>query len=123
VLRRIELIEPVQQFTTSNGSKHIEPAFKHGLLGSSPEAVADVWINKLRGPYKKSGGNIPRNAKFYFTELGWQEVGRKVVEACQRSRQDYRVVKVKEESVNVVWRNRHYGYEVAAQPRKRIGAP
>jgi hypothetical protein len=42
-----------------------------------------------------------------------------VVEACGHSGQRYRVIAVKEDSVNVVWRDKVTDLEVAAQPRKR----
>jgi len=84
-------------------------------MGFSHGDVVDAWIYSLRGPDR----SIPRNAKFYFTEKGWKEVGRKVVAACQRVGQDYRVIKVKHKDVHVVWKDKHTGYEVAAQPRKK----
>jgi hypothetical protein len=75
----------------------------------------DAWFGKLRGPDRP----IPKNAKFYFTEHGWREIGRHVVAACKYEEQAYRVIRVKERDVNVVWRDRHYDTEVAAQPRKK----
>ena len=102
MFRRVELIDP-------------DGKLKHGLCGLSQEKVIDAWFDKLRGPNR----SIPLNAKFYFTELGWKEVGRQVIIACQQVGQAYRVIKVKENSVNVVWRDQHSGLEVAAQPKKR----
>jgi hypothetical protein len=101
LFRRVELIDP-------------DHNLKHGLCGLSQEQVIDAWINKLRGPKR----SIPPNAKFYFTELGWKEVGRQVIAACQQVGQAYRVIKVKEKSVNIVWRDKHAGLEVAVQPKK-----
>lgn len=75
----------------------------------------ETWIDKLRGPDRP----IPRNAKFYFTERGWREIGRKVVAACKKEGQEYRVIRVKERDVNVVWRDHHYDTEVATQLRKK----
>lgn len=82
-------------------------------------AIIETWIDKLRGPDRP----IPRNAKFYFTERGWREIGRKVVAACKSEGQAYLVIRVKERDVNVVWRDRHYDTEVAAQPRKKRHSP
>ncbi len=84
---------------------------KYGLCGLSFDEVIDAWVHVLRGPKR----NIPQNAKFYFTESGWKNVGKNVVAACQRVGQRYRVIKVKEKSINVVWRDK---FEVAAQPKK-----
>ena len=116
MLRRIEIIHPAEEITLPDGSLESFPAVKQGLMGVAHSEVINAWFDKLRGPGKRR--DIPRNARFYFTELGWDEVGRKVVEACQQVGQEYRVIKVKEEAVNVVWRDRHYGLEVAAQPKK-----
>jgi hypothetical protein len=87
---------------------------KRGLL-TGFGAMADVWFGKLRGPDRP----IPSNAKFYFTEHGWREIGREVVTACKKRGQQYRVIRVKERDVDVVWRDRYYDTEVAAQPRKK----
>ena len=122
MFRRIELIyrsDPPLVMEFSDGKKEVWSAWKHGLLGMAPGEVGDAWAYKLRGPSRK----IPRNAKFYFTERGWREVGRHVVAACQRTEQEYRVIRIKECEVNVVWRDRHYDFEVAAQPRKKRESP
>lgn len=121
MLRRIELIDPQEEITLPDGTKEVFPASKHGLMGPSKIEIIDAWIDKLRGPYKRQGG-IPHNARFYFTELGWKEVGRYVVEACQQTGQEYRVIKVKEGTVNVVWHDRYYVLEVAVLPKKSIRA-
>jgi hypothetical protein len=112
VYRRIELID---HYRRKRGNLYIGTLdIKHGLLGLSPEEVVDAWIDKLRGSFR----SLPINSRFYFTELGWKEVGRKVITACQQIGQEYKVIKVKENSVEVVWRDKHTGYEVAVQPRK-----
>ncbi len=108
VFRRIELINT---FDEADGRVVMR---KHGLMGIAFAPVVDAWIGKLRGPFR----TIPHNARFYFTEAGWREVGRPVVKACRRSGQDYRIIAVKEKAVAVVWRDEHTGYEVAAQPKK-----
>lgn len=83
-------------------------------MGISRPEVAEAWVPKLRGPSR----SIPANARFYFTELGWEKVGRHVVAAAQRSGQRYRIISVKHSAVHVVWRDR---LEVAAQPKKEVG--
>ena len=113
MFRRVELINRYEVKATVKEPKHTE-WYKNGLMAMSYESVVDAWIYKLRGP--KHG--VPRNAKFYFTEKGWAEVGREVIRAAKSSGQMYRVVRVKENSVNVVWRDKHTGYEVAVQPLK-----
>ncbi len=112
MFRRIEMIYP-QKITLqhANGTLESNEAFKAGLMACGDEKVIEAWFEKLNGPGQRS---IPRNTKFYFTESGWQKVGRHVITACQQVGQEYRVIKIKENEVNVVWRDE---YEVAAQPR------
>lgn len=84
----------------------------HGLCGVSTEETVDAWIDDLNGCKHP----LPRNARFYFTERGWRDVGRKVIIAAQKSGQKYRIISVKENSVNVLWSDDN---EVAVQPKKR----
>jgi hypothetical protein len=114
MFRRIELIRPRDKMTFRDGTVEIFEASKLGLCPCYGP-IAEAWAGKLRGP----DGPIPRNAKFYFTEHGWREVGRKVVAACKKVEQEYRIIRIKECEVDVVWRDRHYDTEVAAQPRKK----
>jgi hypothetical protein len=99
--RRIEFINDCQKVE-----------YKTGLMGSTHIEVIDAWIDKLRGPNR----TLKQNARFWFTEKGWKEVGSKVMEACKKVGQRYRILKVKEKAVNVVWED---VYEVAAQPIRR----
>ena len=105
------MVYPQKNTQRDDGTFEIGEAFKAGLMACGEEKVVDAWFEKLSGPGRR---NIPRNAKFYFTESGWQEVGRRVIIACQQVGQAYRVLKIKENEVNVVWRDVH---EVAAQPK------
>lgn len=100
--RRIQLINDL-----GNGTSII-----HGLCGMSTDEVAESWAYDLRGCKR----NMPENIRFYFTENGWNEVGRKVITAAQKSGQRYRIIKVKENSVDVFWSD---NIEVAAQPRRK----
>ena len=108
--RRIELIKTYKDLDTGE----IEH-YKSGLMGLSPKDVIDAWVYKLRG----CEHSLPKNSRFYFTEKGWKEVGRKVVEACMAVEQDYRVIAIKETDAQVVWRDKHTGYEVAVQPKRK----
>jgi hypothetical protein len=84
------------------------------LAGS--DQVVDAWIDDLRGPSRSS---LPSNCRFYFTEKGWREVGRKVVAAARQSGSQYRILAIKETDAQVVWRDKVRGYEVAVQPPAR----
>lgn len=111
--RRIELINHYgRRFHEADNEQR---DYKQGLMGISPEPVVATWIYKLRG----CGRSLPRNSRFYFTEKGWREIGRMVVSACRKSGQEYRVIAIKETDAQVVWRDKHTGYEVAVQPARR----
>lgn len=106
--RRIELID-----------EHIEKTFwacKHGLMGFSELEVALSWIDDLSGFRHRFS---PR-CRFWFTELGWQKVGRKVVAACMKTGQKYRIIAVKHRDLDVERKN---AYEVVAMPRKKRPRP
>ncbi len=115
--RRIEFITEWWDPGAWQDSRYGFNATKNGICFGPAGGwkTQDAWIHALRGP----SGSLPRNAKFYFTELGWREVGRRVIKAAQSEGARYRVVTVKEDTVSVVWRCRATGYEVAAQPKKR----
>ena len=104
--RRIELIDECGIV------EGVFDAYKGGIMMSGADPVIESWVHDLRGPFR----SIPRNSRFWFTESGWAVVGRRVVTALGRAGQRYRVVAVKENAINVVWRDRFTGYEVAAQP-------
>ena len=89
--------------------------WKAGLMSAGSVEVTDAWILKLRG----SPHSLPSNARFYFTERGWRAIGRRVVAACQRSDQQYRIIAVKETDAQVCWRDNHDDYEVAIQPKRK----
>jgi hypothetical protein len=78
-------------------------------------AVPEAWWESgdLLGPARSS---LPPNCRFYFTERGWREVGRRVVAAAQQDGHEYRVIAIKETDAQVVWRDKVRHYEVAVQP-------
>jgi hypothetical protein len=108
MFRRIEFILPGW-----SDDHYDEPPYKVGLMLAGPDEVVDAWIEDLRGPTRSS---LPANSRFYFTEKGWREVGRKVLSAARRSNSEYRVIAIKETDAQVVWRDKVRGYEVAVQP-------
>lgn len=107
--RRIELIHKFEYLGMDPGES---PYLKLGIMGWVHEVIGDAWIDDLHGPRCA----IPWNTRFYFTEEGWRRVGRKVIAACQRVGQEYRVIAVKENAVDVVFRD---PYEIAAQPVRK----
>ena len=84
--------------------------WKQGLMGlSRHETVVRAWI-QMPAPRRLS-----KNTRFYFTEEGWRRYGRKTVAACQTVGQRYRVIRIKERSVDVVFRD---DVQVAVRPKK-----
>ena len=115
--RRIELINHRGEIIGYIGRRPIRRArdYKNGLCGISPSNVVDAWIDHLRGTEK----SLPQNCRFFFTEKGWDVIGRNVIAECMKVNQDYRVIAIKETDAQVVWRDKHTDYEVAVQPKSR----
>jgi hypothetical protein len=112
VYRRIELISswPAPE---EDGSPAVE--IKGGLCFiPAKEGVADAWTG-LSVPSKR----INKNSRFYFTEKGWDVYGRATIKACQRNKQRYRVLAMKEHSVDVVYRDEN---QVVVRPRKKTNS-
>ena len=107
--RRIELIahQPVDE--ADRKIEHI----KGGIMTTPSEMeVIEAWID-MPGPRK----SIPKNGRFYFTEKGWDKYGRAVIKACQKTGQEYRVIRIKENAVEVLYKD---DIQVMARPlRKR----
>jgi hypothetical protein len=85
--------------------------FKHGLCGGSFLEIAESWVPYLQCPKCKGLG---KNCRFFFTETGWKEIGKNTVKTCLRQNQRFRIIKVKEKSVDIVYKDRH---QVAVRPR------
>jgi len=85
--------------------------WKTGLMGYGNPAVWDAWLD-MNSPRRP----VNRNARFYFTEEGWRRYGRKTIEVCQQVGQRYRVLRVKESAVDVIYRDE---YQVAVRPKKK----
>ena len=85
--------------------------WKSGLMGYGNPAVWDAWAN-MNSPRRP----VNRNARFYFTEEGWRRYGRKTIEVCQQVGQRYRVLSIKENAVDVIYRDE---YQVAVRPKKK----
>lgn len=85
--------------------------WKQGLMGLSRHgAVVRAWI-AMPAPRRLS-----KNTRFYFTEEGWRRYGRPTVAACQTVGQRYRVIAIKERSVDVLYRD---AVQVAVRPKKK----
>ncbi len=85
---------------------------KSGLMTCSPLEVLLAWT-ALKSPR----GQLYKNCRFYFTEEGWRRYGRPTVAACQKTGQEYRVIRVKERSVDVMYRDE---WQVAVRVRKKV---
>lgn len=122
--RRIELIShdpkgphwDSWEWEGKHYEEYVSGSYKSGIMGLQHEDVADAWIFDLRGPKRRG---LPHNCRFYFTELGWDKVGRNVVKACIKNNQEYRVIAIKETDAQVIWRDKYTQYEVAVQPKRK----
>ena len=105
--RRIELIE---------NAKFPSKDFKHGLCGVSLHPEADKVINAWADiPLPKSSKHLNKNCRFFFTEAGWKKYGSATLDACKKVRYQFRIITIKEKSVDVFYEDR---YQVAVRPRK-----
>ncbi len=91
--------------------KDLTRYWKTGLMGFGNEVVNEAWVY-MPSPKRFIG----RNCRFYFTEEGWRRYGRPTITACQQTNQKYRVLSIKENSVDVVYRDE---YQAAVRPRKK----
>ena len=115
MFRRIELIDEMSEddyrsFMESVRQSVDDPDYsivkdnprfrKSGLTGFGHPAVWDAW-----GQMNNPRWSINRNVRFYFTEEGWRRYGRKTIDVCQQIGQRYRVIRIKENAVDVVYRD------------------
>jgi len=122
VFRRIELInglgadeyDNMIQALERNGEtidKDLTRYWKTGLMGFGNEVVTEAWVH-MPSPKR----SLYKNCRFYFTEAGWRRFGRSTIIACQKTNQEYRVLRIKEKSVDVVYRDE---YQVAVRPKRK----
>lgn len=104
MFRRIEIIQEYKW-------RGVTEWCKTGLMGGHHAEVVEAWIDTLNVPRRR----VYKRCKFYFTETGWTEVGRDTIDALQRTGTEYRVLRIKEKSVDVFYRDR---LQVATRPRK-----
>jgi hypothetical protein len=104
--RRIQLINHIRQ---KDGS--VDHLISGICFTIQTSEVAESWID-LNTPRRR----LNKNLRFYFTEAGWEKYGRAIVAACQRSGQGYRVLRTKERSVDVFYKDE---WQVAVRVRKR----
>jgi len=122
VFRRIELInglgadeyDNMIQALERNGEtidKDLTRYWKTGLMGFGNEVVTEAWV-QMPSPKR----SLYKNCRFYFTEAGWRRFGRSTIIACQQTNVEYRGLRIKEKSVDVIYRDE---YQVAVRPRKK----
>jgi hypothetical protein len=105
--RRIELIS---QWSVDKIEQKI--TYVKGGLCFIPvkEGVFEAWMDM---PIPKK--SINKNCRFYFTEKGWNIYGRAIIKACQNAGQEYRVIRIKENSVDVYYKDE---IQVVVRPLK-----
>jgi hypothetical protein len=122
MFRRIELINGMSaddydnliRAMERNGQgvdKDFTRYWKRGLTGYGNDTVVEAWV-QMPSPRR----SINRKCRFYFTEEGWRRYGRATITACQQTNQEYRVLRIKEKSVDVVYQDK---YQVAVRPKRK----
>lgn len=123
MFRRIELIHQltpkeyrallkIARQSKGASQSQVNRFWKSGLLGTRSIKIADAWV-AINSPRKA----LYKNCRFYFTEEGWKRYGRQTVAACQSVSQQYRVIRIKERSVEVMYRDE---FQVAVRPRNQL---
>jgi len=94
----------------------------------------DIWPQP--GKWKKTGLNVylicvllnrhgvrrpnkirtHKSIRFFFTETGWEKAGRPILHTIKRWGLEHRVLRIKEKSVDVIYRD---DLQVAVRPRRR----
>ncbi len=111
MFRRIEMIKRIIDEPENPEVPAPIVYFKGGIMASGNGEVMAAWED-MNVPRRR----INKNCRFYLTEEGWKRFGRPIIDACQRTGHQYRVIKIKERSVDVVYRDE---IQVAVRPRKQ----
>ncbi len=79
-----------------------------------------VGAGSLLGAYftemnLKAPKNLHKNVRFYFTEIGWDMYGRKLLRLAMQDGFETKIKSVKEWSVDIFYRDT---WQVAVRPRK-----
>ena len=104
--RRIQLI---------NEGRDEDGAFRSrisGIMGPQTPEVSAAWWSDLDMPRR----DVYKNARFYFTEAGWDRFGRAIVAAARESGQRIRVLRTKEKDVDALYRDE---WQVMVRPKRK----
>ena len=104
MFRRIELLKDHEHEGNWSGI--------YGLMGFSNIDVINAWIDIPQAPK-----HLNKNCRFYWTEKGWKKFGSNVIGACKRTKTRFRIITIKEKSVDVFYKDEN---QVAIRQRKRI---
>jgi hypothetical protein len=85
--------------------------WKTGIMSPNPDAVIEAW-SSMNAPRR----TLAKNCRFYFTETGWKRFGRPTITACQQTGTPYRVIAIKEKSVDIFYRDE---IQVAVRAKKK----
>jgi hypothetical protein len=106
VYRRIQLI---------NEDRDEDGTFRAlitGIMGPQTPEVSAAWQLDLDMPRR----DVHKNARFYFTEAGWDRFGRAIVAAARESGQRIRVLRTKEKDVDALYRDE---WQVMVRPKRK----
>jgi hypothetical protein len=88
-----------------------------------PSDWKKTGINSLGSLLNQYGVSAPadirthKGIRFYFTEAGWKQAGRLILQTIKREGWEHRVRSIKEKSVDVVYSDK---LQVAIRPRRRV---
>ena len=114
--RRIENILKAETIII-RGRKHKLPGGKYGVMSGGPDPqIFDnpYWVALAELPVPRE--SFRKNCKFYFTELGWDKFGRRMIHGLLQSKCQFMVITIKENAMEVMYKDK---YQVAVRPRKK----
>jgi hypothetical protein len=83
----------------------------YGIMGGGNLEVINAWIHIPKAPK-----NLNKNCRFFWTEQGWKNFGSNVINACKKTKTRFRIITIKEKSVDVFYRDEN---QVAVRVRKK----
>jgi hypothetical protein len=86
------------------------------MIGISIRGINSMGIILFRLGLKAPELDRQRSLRFYFTEKGWNKIGRIVLSNILANNGQCRVLKVKENSIDPLYKDE---YQVATRPRKK----
>jgi len=72
-----------------------------GIMGCGIIDVIEAWIDIPKAPKY-----LNKNCKFFWTEVGWNKYGRKVIIECKKHNVRFRIINIKEKSCDIFYKDK-----------------